>query len=272
MKEQRNLFLMSNSTVKHYKDTEKGGWLGAYKKEFLEFIEKAETNKILFVPYARPGGRSHSQYTSDIGGVFKELGFDHLELTGLDSIENKSEAMDIIKDKSYVTLIGGGNTWQLLATIQKMGLVSSFVQAINDGSYMMGISAGTNIFGGDIAPTNDKYVTHLDSTRGFDSLNGMSITPHYENGEWYIDDNGKVRQHSGESMKDRAQEQLRLNDLGIEKILGLPVGAALEIHGVGAEMVGGRDLYLFEKGKRNEEPMKITEYELFLLLDQQITK
>ncbi len=114
MGNKKNLFLISNSSVKHYSEKEiwaldkmvvnplvnssKAGWGKVYGSEMEQFVEKSNAKEIFFVTYARPGGRTQEQYTIDITGALKDLGFGHLKITGIESIGNGSERQDMVKE------------------------------------------------------------------------------------------------------------------------------------------------------------------------------
>ena len=68
----KKLIIASTSTVY------KGSYLG-YLQQELEILFR-DTQEVLFIPYARPGGISHENYTKIAAKAFKNIGKD---LSGL---------------------------------------------------------------------------------------------------------------------------------------------------------------------------------------------
>ncbi|NND63838.1 MAG: type 1 glutamine amidotransferase-like domain-containing protein, partial [Flavobacteriaceae bacterium] len=62
----KNLIVASTSTV----------YGGEYLSYLLEVMEDlfSQTEEVLFIPYARPGGISHDSYTQKASSAFKKIG------------------------------------------------------------------------------------------------------------------------------------------------------------------------------------------------------
>ena len=70
------------------------------------------TNEILFVPYARPGGISHDDYTAIASKAFSKIG---KTVKGLHEFENPKKA--ILNAQGI--FVGGGNTFVLVNQLYK---------------------------------------------------------------------------------------------------------------------------------------------------------
>ena len=64
----KNLLLISNSTLHGQ------GYLDHCENEIKKMLKNI--NKILFIPYARPGGMSHDDYTNIARKKFKDMGYE----------------------------------------------------------------------------------------------------------------------------------------------------------------------------------------------------
>ena len=132
-----------------------------YGQKYLEYLHDEIKNlfsgckKILFVPYARPSGISHLEYTQKAKNVFKILNLDIIDYTNEDLRESLENCDGIF--------IGGGNTFLLLDKIYQYSLIDILKNKINSGIPYLGTSAGTNICGITIGTTNDMPIVHLKS-------------------------------------------------------------------------------------------------------------
>src|SRR5699024_917871 len=103
-----NLIVASTSTI--YGNS----YLNYLKNEISQLFENTDT--VLFIPYARPGGISYDEYTAKAAPVFNELG---KKLIGIHTYDNPQEA--ILSAKGVFT--GGGNTFVLLQTLYQQGIL-----------------------------------------------------------------------------------------------------------------------------------------------------
>ena len=62
----KNMIIASTSTLYD------GNYLEYLQPELVTFFEKAQT--ILFIPFARPSGISHNEYTQKVENSFKKIG------------------------------------------------------------------------------------------------------------------------------------------------------------------------------------------------------
>ncbi len=79
--------------------------------------------------------------------------------------------------------VGGGNTYRLLAILQKTGMLESLLEYIKQGGIYYGGSAGAVISGRSLRTVEEEnlenYINHL----GMDMVRGFSIFPHFSNSD-----------------------------------------------------------------------------------------
>ena len=95
----KRLLLASTSTVH-------GKPYLSYLFDDLKFFFKG-IDEIVFIPYARPGGKTHDEYTAVARKAFEELG---ISVKGLHEFDNPIKAIQ--EAKGFFT--GGGNSFVLL--------------------------------------------------------------------------------------------------------------------------------------------------------------
>src|SRR5690554_7346094 len=100
----KNLIIASTSTVYG------SGYLEYLLPVLEQHFKKAET--IIFIPYARPGGISHDDYTAKVAETFAKIG---KKIVGLHTFENPAEAIS----NSQGIFTGGGNTFLLVKQLYK---------------------------------------------------------------------------------------------------------------------------------------------------------
>ncbi|MFD1063186.1 dipeptidase PepE [Winogradskyella litorisediminis] len=167
-------------------------------------------DKIIFVPYARPGGISHDDYTANAAKAFKKL---NIEVIGLHTCENPAEA--ITKAKGIFT--GGGNTFVLVNQLYKNKVLEPLKIAINNGTSYLGTSAGSNICGLTMNTTNDMPIVYPPSFKTL-GIVPFNINPHYL-------DPIKGSTHMGETRETRIKEFHKFNT---QPVIGLREGSWIE--------------------------------------------
>lgn len=92
----RNLLLVSNSTLHG------SGYLDHCADEIQKFLGNRKT--ILFIPYARPGGLTHDEYTKIARERFQKMG---IKLTDIHESSEPKEAVKMQKQflSAVVTLL-----------------------------------------------------------------------------------------------------------------------------------------------------------------------
>ncbi|WP_111707467.1 dipeptidase PepE [Lutibacter citreus] len=191
--------------------------------------------EILFIPYARPSGISHDEYTKIARGAFAKIGID---VIGLHEFKNPIEAINNARG----IFTGGGNTFLLVKQLYDTKIISTLKNVVENGIPYFGTSAGSNIAGLTVHNTNDMPIIYPPSfnTLGFINFN---INPHYLD----PDPNSK---HMGETRETRINEFHTLNSI---PVLGLREGSWLYVKGSKIVLKGDLFARLFEKGKQPKE-------------------
>lgn len=223
-----NIILASTSTLFG------GEYLEYLKEELIQLY--AGINEIVFVPFARPGGISHDDYTEKARSFFETI---NIKVKGLHEFENKTEALN--QAKGFFT--GGGNTFLLVKTLHEEGLMSVLKENVTHGKPYLGCSAGSNIGGQNMKTTNDMPIVYPPS---FDCMGlvPFNLNPHY------LDPNPDLK-HNGETRETRIMEFLTQNDL---KVVGLREGNWIRRINDTIMVQGSELTRIFEKGK---EPYEI---------------
>lgn len=223
-----NILLASTSTL----------FGGNYLEYLTEEIEKLfeGIDEILFIPFARPSGISHEDYTAKAADFFNKI---NIKVHGLHEFENKTEAIN--NAKAYFT--GGGNTFLLVKTLHELNLMSVLKQNVESGKPYLGASAGSNIGGLNMKTTNDMPIVYPPSFETM-GLIPFNINPHY------LDPNPDLK-HNGETRETRIKEFLTQNDI---KVVGLREGNWIRRIGDKITVEGSQLTRIFEKGK---EPYEI---------------
>lgn len=222
-----NIILASTSTLFG------GQYLEYLKTEITELYSGID--EIIFVPFARPGGISHEEYTQKARAFFEAI---NIKVKGLHEFENKEEA--IHQAKGFFT--GGGNTFLLVKILHENGLMSLLKESIKSGKPYLGCSAGSNIGGINMKTTNDMPIVYPPS---FDCMElvPFNINPHY------LDPNPELK-HNGETRETRIKEFLTQNDI---KVVGLREGNWIRRKGSTISVEGSELTRIFEKGKKPYE-------------------
>jgi len=223
----KQLLLISNSTLHG------SGYLEHCTKEIKKFLNQKK--KIVFIPYARPGGISHDEYTNIARKKFNEIGY---ELKGIHEYPSVNEAID----DSDAVFTGGGNTFVLLNRLYEKNVIKPLKNAIENGLLYMGTSAGSNIAGQSIMTTNDMPIIYPPSFEALACV-PFNLNPHY------LDPNPNSK-HMGETRETRIKEFHIFNDL---PVIGLREGAMLHIQNSTITLKGSYGARVFIK---NKEPVE----------------
>ncbi len=201
-----------------------------YLLEELTFFFK-DTDTILFIPYARPGGISHEEYTQKVQEAFSEIG---KQVKGIHEFENPKEALKSAKG----IFVGGGNTFVLVNQLYKNDLISTLQDVIRNGTPYFGTSAGSNICGLTMNTTNDMPIVYPPSFKTLGMV-PFNINPHYL-------DPKKKSKHMGETRETRIQEFHAYNS---QPVVGLREGSWLEVNGDNIYLEGELNARIFEYNK-----------------------
>lgn|SRR5690554_876875 len=219
----KNLIVASTSTVFG------GNYLDYLTEEMAELFKN--TNEVIFIPYARPGGISHDEYTTKAAKAFEKIG---KKLIGLHTFSNPVEA---IKNAKGV-FTGGGNTFVLVDALYRLELMQPLREAIFNGLPYMGTSAGSNICGTSMQTTNDMPIVYPPSFKTLGVI-PFNLNPHY------LDPNPEST-HMGETRETRIAEFHTQNTV---PVVGLREGSWLRVKGDEIKLKGKLEARVFEQGK-----------------------
>ena len=194
------LLLLSNSRAPD------GGYLTQSRQVIAATLGGAQ--KALFVPFAGVT-ISWDDYTAQVQAAIAHTG---VQLVGA----HQSDAVErFLAGELQAIIVGGGNTFQLLAECRKRGWLVRIGDAVRSGRMpYIGWSAGANLAGLTINTTNDMPIVN---PHGFNALGlvPFCINPHYNN--------SLPPGHQGETRDQRlvANPQMR--------VVALPEGTWLEV-------------------------------------------
>ena len=224
----KNIIIASTSTLHG------GDYLDYLLPELQSFFSNVK--ELLFIPYARPSGISHDEYTKKVSEAFTKI---NITVKGIHEFENPIEALE----NAEGIFTGGGNTFLLVSQLYKNNVIDTLEKVVKNGTPYLGTSAGSNICGLTMSTTNDMPIVYPPSFRtlGFVSFN---INPHYL-------DPIEGSTHMGETRETRINEFHHFNP---QPVVGLREGSWLEVKGDSVKLKGTLTARIF---KRNETPIEV---------------
>jgi dipeptidase E len=224
----KNLIIASTSTLHE----------GDYLDYLLPTLERHFDNckTILFIPYARPGGISHDDYTNKVQVAFSKIG---KKTVGLHTFENPLEAIQ----KAEGIFTGGGNTFLLVTQLYKINGIAVLAEVIENGTPYLGTSAGSNITGISMQTTNDMPIVYPPSFRTLGAI-PFNLNPHYLDADLQS-------KHMGETRETRIKEYHAFNET---PVLGLREGSWLDVKGTDIILKGTLTARLF---RQNQNPVEL---------------
>lgn len=204
----------------------------------LEYLEEAllelfkDVHEILFIPFARPSGITHEEYTQHVNKAFKRI---QKKAIGIHDFSDPSKAL---KEADGI-FTGGGNTFLLVDQLYKNQILTPLKHAIESGTPYLGTSAGSNICGLTMKTTNDMPIVYPPS---FETLGiiPFNINPHYL-------DPDPTSTHKGETRETRINEFHRFN---AAPVVGLREGSWLQVQHTEIMLRGPHTARIF---KQNNE-------------------
>ncbi|GGE91048.1 dipeptidase E [Chishuiella changwenlii] len=221
------LLVVSTSTIYG------SGYLEYIREEVIDFLK---TDELLFIPFARPSGISHDDYTQNVVNALEPFG---IKVSGLHTYNDPKEAVRNAK----AIFIGGGNTFLLLKTLYELGLVDVIREVVANGVPYMGSSAGSNMTGLTIGTTNDMPIVYPPSFNALQFL-PFNINPHYL-------DPDPNSTHKGETRETRINEFHKFNS---QSVIGLREGSWLRVENGEIELKGTLKARIF---KPNEDAIEV---------------
>ena len=224
----KNLIIASTSTLHG------GDYLEYLLPELRVHFKHCKT--ILFIPFARPGGISHEEYTANVASAFAKI---NMEVKGIHEFEDFSKAVS----NAEGIFTGGGNTFLLVTQLYKNKIMTVLAETVKSGIPYLGTSAGSNICGLTMQTTNDMPIIYPPSfiTLGLIPFN---LNPHYLDPD--IDS-----KHMGETREMRINEFHAFNNV---PVLGLREGSWVEVKDGKTTWKGNLQARLFMP---NQTPVEI---------------
>lgn len=231
----RNLLLISNSTNAGEE------YLAWPLKYITGFLSEHRIQNVSFIPFAGVSlsdeslEDSYNWYEAKVGRIFRQFGIN------IHSIHREKQPVSAVQEADAI-MVGGGNTFHLVARMHELGLMEPIRNKILAGMPYIGWSAGANVACPTMKTTNDMPIYEPPS---FSALNVVpfQINPHY------LDANPQG--HAGETRQQRIEEFLTVNrDI---TVVGLREGCFLEVRDDSMKLTGQRSLRVFRFGKEPEE-------------------
>lgn len=220
------LLLLSNSTLPGEPFFQ---WPRPHVAPFLE-----GRRRIAFVPFAATEDQ-HDLYVDRVAAILGGMG---CSIVGL---HKEKDPCQVLASCDAVA-IGGGNSFLLLRSLYRTGLLKAITGMVEDGMPYLGWSAGSNVACPTIMTTNDMPIVEPPSLKAMHMV-PFQINPHYTE--------ATIPGHGGESRDQRIAEYLRMNPH--MRVLGLREGSLLHVQGASITL-RGRDMVLFE-ADREKRPV-----------------
>ncbi|MDR1006305.1 MAG: dipeptidase PepE [Bacteroidales bacterium] len=225
----KKLLLISNST--------NAGevYLDWCKDMTNDFCRRHNVNNVMFIPYAGVS-MGYDVYEEKVKNVFETFG---VKLISVHKATNPLEAIQ----KAQCVVVGGGNTFHLVAELQRTGLMDMIASRAKEGMPYIGWSAGSNVACPTLKTTNDMPIIEPES---FNCMNlvPFQINPHYTD---FFDP-----KHGGETRMDRLNEFMKVNQ--DTYVVGLREATALNLENNKLSLIGRNNpMIVLKYGKEPEE-------------------
>ncbi|GGA64203.1 dipeptidase E [Flavobacterium palustre] len=219
----KNLLLASTSTL--------------YGSSYLEYLlpklklHFKNCKTILFIPYARPSGITHEEYTQKTASAFAKI---NISIKGIHEYENPALAIQ----NAEGIFTGGGNTFLLVKQLYHEKIMTTLKETLEKGTPYLGTSAGSNIAGLSMQTTNDMPIVYPPSFQTL-GLIPFNLNVHFL-------DTDSQSTHMGETRETRINEFHQFNNF---PVLGLKEGSWLKIKEGKIILKGKLSAKLFQKNR-----------------------
>jgi dipeptidase E len=223
----KNIIIASTSTV--------------HGSDYLEYllpelkIHFGHCNTVLFIPYARPSGISHEEYTAKAASAFAKI---NIAVKGIHEFDDVVSAVESAEG----IFTGGGNTFVLVAELYKNNIMNALAASIKKGTPYLGTSAGSVICGLSMQTTNDMPIVYPPSFKT------LGILPFDLNAHFL--DADLQSKYMGETRDIRIKEFHAYNTI---PVLGLREGSWLKVDGDQVIVKGEFSARLFKQNQIAEE-------------------
>lgn len=198
-----------------------------------------DVDRVLFVPYAL---QDHDRYVQLLTEKGYNAGYP------VDGIHRHPDPVRAVRE-ARALLVGGGNTFRLLADLYRFGLLEPIRERVRDGLPYLGLSAGTNVACPTIKTTNDMPIALPPSLDAL-GLVPFQVNPHYFTGATFVKRDDGYAEHHGETRDDRIRQFHELNET---PVVGLWEGGLLRCE-QGHVLLAGAGARVIRKG---EEPVDV---------------
>ena len=219
------LLLLSSSNVHGF------GYLDHAADELRGFL--GGVRRVLFVPYALS---DHAAYATKVRERLARLGY------AVDSLHATNDTWEALAAAEAV-FVGGGNTFLLLTTMHRLGLMERVQARVAGGMPYIGSSAGTNLATRSIETTNDMPIVYPPTFAAL-GLVPFNINPHYL-------DPDPNSTHKGETRETRIKE---FHEHHGAPVVGLREAAMLRREGDTLTLRGTAGARLF---RPNQDPVEL---------------
>jgi dipeptidase E len=151
--------------------------------------------RLLFVPYALA---DHDGYVAKLVEKGINAGYE------LDGIHHHADPVQAVRGAEAI-FVGGGNTFRLLASLYRLGLLEPIRQRVRAGMPYLGVSAGTNVACPTMQTTNDMPIVQPPSFAAL-GLVPFQVNAHYYFGNNYVKHGKEYVEHFGETRDERLRE------------------------------------------------------------------
>src|SRR5450631_3079107 len=210
-----NLLLLSNSRAPD------GTYLLRSRAEIEAFLGP-QVKTVHFIPYAAVPGSfaTYADYAQRVRAAFAEMGY------ALVSLHETADPAAAVRAADAI-VVGGGNTFHLLAQLYSAGLVELIAERVRAGTPYVGWSAGSVVACPTISTTNDMPIIEPPSLRAL-GLVQFRINAHYTDAQ--------PPGHQSETRAERIMEFLTLQPA--VTVVGLREGALLHVDGSDVRLAG----------------------------------
>ena len=190
--------------------------------------------RVLFIPYAGVT-IAHTEYARRAAVPFAALGYQ------LQSISDAKDPAQALAGADAI-VVGGGNTFQLLASLYERELLDVIRARVHEGVPYIGWSAGAVIAAPTMGTTNDMPIVEPRSLRAL-NLVPFQINAHYTD----FHQPG----HQGETRAERLEEYIEVNRTA--RVVGLREGCSLRITDDSIALEGTGTASIFSYGAPRAE-------------------
>jgi dipeptidase E len=219
----RRLLLLSNS-----RDAE-GRYLHHCRDALAAHLDGVR--ELAFVPYAGVTVEWES-YAIRVREALAPLG---VAVTG---VHAAADPAAMVRDAAAIA-VGGGNTFHLLATLQRTGVLDAVRERALAGVPYVGWSAGSVVACPTLGTTNDMPIVQPPAGFGALGLVRFQINAHFTDAH--------PAGFQGETRRERLAEYLAANHAS--RVIGLPEGDWLDVRGGAVTLHGAHPAALFVAGQ-----------------------